>query len=312
MAQVCLLVLCVFLLTLFFGTQDQAIPTKAIASSNVLLAQSDITPTPTSSPTATPSAVVQTPKQTTAAQLEEQARLKNIKEIDALFARRPVTQPTAINIIAYEVQQAIRVGVPIDTVLLLLLMPLLATIVVFFRHVVGFPSLGILIPVALSITLLSTGLVIGLVLLLVIIIASLFARVLFQKFRIIQLAKVSLSLFVVSVFIFATLAFSATSRTLTETQLSIFPVLLLILLSERIVAVQLERSAKVMMQITLLTVGLGILGFLLLSSTLVRDIVLLYPETILLLIPLNFIIGRYFGLRVTEYFRFRPIRYGSK
>ncbi|HSX40681.1 MAG TPA: 7TM domain-containing protein [Candidatus Saccharimonadales bacterium] len=310
--QILCIILALFLLSVFFADQNSVVPqvhaTSEIAQTFDTPTPSEVSPTP--SP-ATPSASLTAKEKSAAA--EEQVQINKIKEINTLFARRPAPKLTVTNFMAYYVQQSVRVGVPIDTVLLLLLMPLLATIVVFFRHVIGIPSLGILVPIALSITLLSTGITIGLLLLAIIIIASLFARVLFQRVRIIQLAKVALSLFVMSIFIFATLTFSASSRTLTSTQLSIFPVVLLILVSERIVAVQLERSAKEMTQITLLTIALGILGFLLLSSTAVRDIVLLYPETILLLLPINWIIGRYFGLRLTEYFRFIPvIRYGSK
>ena len=96
-------------------------------------------------------------------------------------------------------------------------------------------------------------------------------------------------------------------------QLSIFPVLLLILLSEQIIAVQQERSAQEMIIISMVTFAIGILGFLLLSSTHLRNTVLLYPEFTLLLVPLNIIIGRYFGLRLMEYFRFSSImRHASK
>jgi len=34
----------------------------------------------------------------------------------------------------------------------------------------------------------------------------------------------------------------------------------------------------------------------------------LYPEAILLLIPVNIAIGRYFGLRLTEYLRFKQLK----
>jgi hypothetical protein len=32
-----------------------------------------------------------------------------------------------------------------------------------------------------------------------------------------------------------------------------------------------------------------------------------YPETLILLVPLNFLLGRFTGLRITEYFRFREV-----
>lgn len=95
---------------------------------------------------------------------------------------------------------------------------------------------------------------------------------------------------------------------LTVTQLSIFPVLLLILLGEKIVSLQLSRSAAETFQIATVTIFMGLLGFGILSSEVIRRIVLLYPEITLVLIPLNFLMGRYFGLRLTEVYRFGALR----
>ena len=90
-------------------------------------------------------------------------------------------------------------------------------------------------------------------------------------------------------------------------QLSIFPVLLLILLSEQIISVQIERSFQEMLVITLVTFALGVVGFVVLSAQIIRNTFLLYPELIFLLIPINILIGRYFGLRLLEFFRFTSI-----
>lgn len=224
-----------------------------------------------------------------------------------LFKQRPAEKLTTTNIMAFLVQASVRSGVPSRTIILILLLPMLATIIAFIRHVIGLPSIGMLVPVALSITLLSTGITAGLILLATIIFGSTFARILLKKVRIMQLPKMALSMFIVSFFLFFTLTVSAMGGILVVKQLSIFPVLLLILLSEQIIAVQQERSVQEMLIISMVTFAIGILGFLLLSSNYLRNTILLYPEYILVLIPLNIVIGRYFGLRLMEYFRFSSI-----
>lgn len=230
-----------------------------------------------------------------------------------LFKQRPSEKLDGLNVMAFLIQTAVKSGVPSRTVILILLLPMLATIIAFIRHVIGLPSIGMLVPVALSITLLSTGITAGLILLATIIFASTVARILLKKVRIMQLPKMAFSMFIVSIFLFLALTVSALAGILVVKQLSIFPVLLLILLSEQIIAVQQERSAQEMIIISMVTFAIGILGFLLLSSTLLRNTILLYPEFILILIPLNIIVGRYFGLRLMEYFRFSSImRHASK
>lgn len=224
-----------------------------------------------------------------------------------LFKQRPADNLSATNIMAFLVQSSVKSGVPSRTVILILLLPLLATIIAFIRHIIGLPSIGMLVPVALSITLLSTGVTAGLILLGTIIFGSTLARLLLKGVRIMQLPKMALSMFIVSVLLFLTLTLSAMGGVLVVKQLSIFPILLLILLSEQIISVQQERSIQEMLIISMVTFAIGILGYLILSSQYLRNTIILYPEYILVLIPLNIIIGRYFGLRLMEYFRFSSI-----
>ncbi|HRN96457.1 MAG TPA: hypothetical protein PLD54_03360 [Candidatus Levybacteria bacterium] len=53
------------------------------------------------------------------------------KRIRELFAGRPIENPNVVNFIGFAVQHSIRIGVPVNTVILILLLPLLATAVVF-------------------------------------------------------------------------------------------------------------------------------------------------------------------------------------
>lgn len=228
-------------------------------------------------------------------------------EFFELFSKRPVQKPGVTNFLAYTVQYAVAEGVPANTIILILLLPFLATGIAFVRHILGLPTLGILVPVALSITLLATGISTGLLLLAVILLGSTLARILLKKIRIMHMPKLALSTLLLSLVVFSALVLGALNDVLTVKKLSIFPVLIMILLSERIVALQLEHQFRDTAIITFTNIVLGILGFIILSSGQIQNLILLYPEGIFLLIPINIAIGRYFGLRVTEYFRFNDI-----
>ena len=224
-----------------------------------------------------------------------------------VFAKRPANRPTITNFFAFTVQSAVRAGVPANTIILILLLPFLATVIVLFRYIIGLPSLGILFPIALSITLLATGITIGASLLVTIVLASVVAQMLLKKIRIMHMPKLALSILMVSIFVFATMVVGVSYGQLTVRNLSIFPVLLLILLSERIVAIQLERKWFETILIAGTSIGLGIGGYYILSWKMLQNFIILYPEAIFLLIPFNIVIGRYFGLRITEIFRFKDI-----
>ncbi|MBI4130566.1 hypothetical protein HY468_04570 [Candidatus Roizmanbacteria bacterium] len=231
-----------------------------------------------------------------------------------LFKIRPVEKPAWYNFFAYSVQYAVKQGVPANTIILILLLPFLATGMAFSRHIVGLPTLGILFPLALSITLLSTGLITGTLLLTTIIFGSIIARMVLKKLRIMHMPKLALSMLLIALFVLSSIVVGALSNIVAIKKLSIFPVLLIILLSEQVVALHLERQLREIVVITFTNLMLGGVGFLFLSSATVQNVILLYPEFIFLLIPLNIAIGRYFGLRVTEFIRFKPIlqTHGSK
>lgn len=226
----------------------------------------------------------------------------------ALFAQRPAREITITNFMAFAVQYAVRKGVPANTIMLILLLPFLATIISFLRHVVGLPGFDLLVPIALSITFVATGLPAGLLILSAILLATFVSRWILRPVRIMHLPKVAMSQLVVAVFVFGILTISAVNGILVVRQLSIFPILLLILLSEQIVRLQLQSSLRSTLYTTGVTLILSTIGFWILTSVALQNTVLLYPEIALLLIPINIIIGRYFGLRITEYFRFGALQ----
>ena len=263
-------------------------------------------PTLTSTPSATPS--VAEKKDVT----KPETKTDREKMMELFAKDRSLKGLNIFNFTAFGVQYAVHEGVPANTIILILLLPLLATVVVFFRYIIGWSGLGILVPIALSITLLSTGLGTGFILLATILLASFVARLILKRIRIMQLPKLALSMMLVAVTIVVVLTFATTSKIFNVQDISIFPILLLVLLSDRVVALFLERSLREVITITSVTLILGVIGYFMLSWSLLRTIVVLYPEIILLVIPVNILMGRYFGLRVTEYVRFRPIReYGS-
>ena len=286
---------------------------------------SAITPHPTDQAAASASQEAQpatTSAETASMSAEELAKLAELQKEDItrpedveaksevlqLLDKRPISQPNLFNFMAYTVQNAIKNGVPANTIILILLLPLLATLIAFIKQIIGLPTMGIMVPIALAITLLATDILPGMILLAAILIGSFLSRSILKKIRIMYTPKMALSILVVAMFVFASLYLATINGILVIKQLSIFPVLLLIILSERIVSLQLSRRLIDTVVVTLITLSLGILGYYLLSNKQLQQWVLLYPEAILLLIPVNIAIGRYFGLRLTEYLRFKQLK----
>ncbi len=231
----------------------------------------------------------------------------------ALLSERRIDTFSIFTIIPWWVQDSILSGVPANTVVLILLLPILTTIVAFSRVVIGLPGLEILVPIALAYALVALGVVLGGVILGSIVLSAFLSRMLLKHVRIMYYPKRSLSMLVVALLVLISLTVTIKLGFGQVSELSIFPILILALLADALVSVQLHKSMSDAVNITLVTIGTGVLGYVLATATIVRDTLVLYPEVILLLIPINLMMGRYFGLRISEMFRFRSFNvYGSQ
>jgi hypothetical protein len=170
-----------------------------------------------------------------------------------------------------------------------------------------------LVPIVLAFAFVAVGITAGLIILGAVVLASFVSRTLLRRVPIMQFPKRSLSHLFLAFFVFAALTLAIILDIESIRDVSIFPVLILTLLGDSIVSVQLHKTVRETVVITLVTIGLALLGYLLATSLVVRDLIILWPEIVLLTIPVNFALGRYFGLRLSELFRFRTLEsYGSE
>ena len=86
------------------------------------------------------------------------------------------------------------------------------------------------------------------------------------------------------------------------------PVLILALLAEDFSRVQLGKSAKVAINLTAETLILALISYVFMSWKFIQEFALLRPEIwILLILVIDFVLGRYIGLRLMEVWRFRKL-----
>jgi hypothetical protein len=220
------------------------------------------------------------------------------------FAARPVNEPTVLNFMAYWVQQSVQIGIPANTIFLILLTPFLALLVSFVRVIVGLPTLDMLVPIALAFAFVAVGVTVGLFVLGAIIFASYVSKRLLARLRIMFYPKRSLSMLLLALCVFAALTIALLFDFERILSLSIFPILILMLLGDLIVTTQMHKSGMETFTITSTTIGIGLMGYVFATSNQVQDLLILYPELVLLTIPANILIGRYFGLRLLEFVRF--------
>jgi len=88
---------------------------------------------------------------------------------------------------------------------------------------------------------------------------------------------------------------------------SIFPILIMITLVEKFITVQIEKGNKTALILAFETLIISITGFYIASWEFLIRFLITYPWAVLLTIPINIFLGKWTGIRLTEYFRFRKI-----
>ena len=214
------------------------------------------------------------------------------------------------NFIKFAIRRSVDAGVPVNTIVLILLLPLIAAVIAAIRQLIGLRGFGIFLPAALSVVFVATGPVVGILLFLIIVFVSTATRMILRKVKIkLQyLPRMALIFWAVSVGVLGVLFTTPIFHFPGLTNVSIFAVLILALLTEDFIRIQLGKSVKTAIRLTSETIIVSVISYLFLTYSPLQEFTLLRPELYLLLVfALDLILGRYTGLRVMELWRFRKL-----
>lgn len=228
------------------------------------------------------------------------------RDIDALLLDASTTGLRPWNVLSTLVNYMLTHGVPSETVLLLLMLPIIATILTFLKQVVGITTFGLYTPSIITLSFMALGWYVGLLFFLFIVGASYLTRESMRHWRLLSIPKVAIILTVVSVSLLILLALGA-SFSITPSRGTIFILLIMSTLAESFLNLKTEegwRTACFGIGETLLA---AILCVALIQWAPFQSLILAYPETILLTLLINVFLGQWTGLRLIEYFRFREV-----
>jgi hypothetical protein len=289
-------------------------PAPIQAASTIILAPR-LTASPSGELTATPSAFVLS---TSSAQVEQQIQEKKDQDLTetggkqksklaAYLDQHPVEPLSWYNPLQHGIRRAIDQGLPANIIVLLLLFPLIASVIAASRHVIGLTGFGIYIPAVLSVAFVSTGIVTGIITFIIMLAAAIITHKLVRRLKMPYLPRTAMLLWGVSIVILAGLI-AATLLNVQLITISIFPLLIMMLLSENFMETQLFNSQKEAFRLTFETLIVATICSLFMSFELVQQFVLIRPEITLIGIALvNAGLGRYTGLRLLEHWRFQSI-----
>ena len=210
---------------------------------------------------------------------------------------------TLATFLQYAIAQAVARGVPENTMVLLLLFPLVATLIAAARHFVGLRGFGVFTPAVVSIVFLATGLPLGISLFLGILGFAMLGRMLLKRLRLQYLPQLAMLVWIMSIGMMFLFVFVPSLG-----NIGIFPILLLVLLTETFISAQISHGIKSAARMTIETLALAIISYLLMSAHQTQTWVLTHPElTMAGLFGTNILLGQFTGLRMLEYWRFRSL-----
>lgn len=201
-------------------------------------------------------------------------------------------------------------GIPLSTVILLLMLPIIATVVAFFRQVIGIKAFGIYTPSIVTFAFLAfepKGWKYGTLIFISMILVGMLSRYTLRYLRILYLPRVAITLTLVSFAMLGVLAVGGYFQRTGLAAVDIFPLLIMITLVEKFVATQIEKGDKLAVFLAVETLFISLVGYFIARSFFLTTLLITSPWIVLLAIPVNIFLGKWAGLRLTEYVRFRNI-----
>jgi hypothetical protein len=200
-----------------------------------------------------------------------------------------------------------RLGLPFSLLKTVLMLPIGALVVVLFRNVIGMPTIGTFLPALIAAAATETGPWWGLVGLLIVVLAVCATRWSVDRLKLLHSPTLAILLTTVTVSMLATSLFAERLGALQLTRISLFPIAVLAITSERFYLLWAEEGPgdAITQMAGTLVVLLGC--FVVMNSLALQVLIVAFPEVLLLVVAMDIYLGRWVGMRLSEYLRFRRL-----
>jgi hypothetical protein len=194
---------------------------------------------------------------------------------------------------------------------LLLLVPFGILVIVILRNFIGFSSFGTFAPVLIALAFRETELLKGIFLFTLIVSLGLFIRFYLERLRLLLVPRLAA---VVTIVVLLMTTISMISYQLgieTGLSVSLFPMVIISMVIERMSVVWEERGATTSIREGVGSLFMAALAYLVISIDILAYWVSVFPEVNLVVLGIIIAMGRYTGFRLTELVRFNSLSTGS-
>jgi len=206
-------------------------------------------------------------------------------------------------------------GIDRNIVIMVLMLPVVATLIGFVRHILGFKTLGIYLGLILTFILVQIGfennngnlliaLKYGIPLIVAVFLACLMWYLPFKKWSLHYYPKLAFVITGVSFVLVLLIVLSGLLNLGSFIKLNAFTLILIVGISEKFFVMLARKNMATTLFVSLESLVVAVLCYFLVSWDAFQNLLFNYPYLILLLFPINYFIGKFTGLRLSEYLRF--------
>jgi hypothetical protein len=206
--------------------------------------------------------------------------------------------PSGILVFSRLISLFLQKGLPANSLYLLLAFPFIAFMVAFFRQFVGMTTYGVYIPIMLSLSFFVLGIEFG---------VNLGFRYVFRSFEMLYIPRVALNLSLTALSFLGIIYFAVLSDSVFPLSVTMFPLLVITTLSERFVSLQSHEGNKEAVLGVGETFIVAFVSYYFLNFSFMRESIMALPELVILPLFGILLLGKYSGLRLTEFFKFRAL-----
>lgn len=190
---------------------------------------------------------------------------------------------------------------------IILLVPLGALAIVVLRNLIGVRTFGTFMPILIALAFRETELFWGIILFILMVATGLVLRLYLERLKLLLVPRLTAVLTIVILLMAMYSILSAQLGLDRGLSIALFPVVILAMTIERMSVVWEENGAREAVSRGLGSLLGAVLGYFLMSSTLLAHLLFTFPELLLVVIAATLLLGRYTGYRLTELWRFRAI-----
>jgi hypothetical protein len=178
---------------------------------------------------------------------------------------------------------------------------------VIFRNVIGLETFGTFLPALIAAAARETGLMWGLIGFVSIVMLSAVVRKGLDWMQLLHSPKMAIMLITVVAVMMGMSVVGVQFGLFELAHVSLFPIAILAITAERVALMEAEQGAMKVAKITFMTLIVISACYVVMDSLFLQSLILAFPELLLVLVAINLWLGKWIGIRVMEFLRFRKL-----